>query len=171
MAGASRQHNRIVTNVVVSLANQLRQRPCNVYSSDMRVKVEKCGLYTYPDILVTCGEERFADEKAYNLLNPQIIIEVLSDSTEAYDRGKKFACYQQLASLQEYLLIAQNACRVEQYVRQESQTWLYAELHESEAELALPSLNCRLSLKEIYANVDLPEKPVLRLVVQETDTE
>src|SRR5215207_6350571 len=104
MAGASRRHNRTVTNLVVALDNQLRARPCNVYSNDMRVKVQSTGLFTYPDVVVTCGEERFADGEMDVLLNPVVIVEVLSDSTEAYDRGKKFESYQSIESLKEYVL-------------------------------------------------------------------
>ena len=93
MTGATRQHNRIVTNLVARLDEQLREGPCNVYANDLRVKVESTGLYTYPDVIVTCGQEKFADDVFDILLNPLVIIEVLSDSTEAYDRGKKFEHY------------------------------------------------------------------------------
>src|SRR5918993_391139 len=84
MAGASRRHNRIVTNLVTAMDNQLRKRPCNVYSNDMRVKIPDTGLFTYPDLVVTCGKEEFADDQQDTLLNPLVILEVLSDSTEAY---------------------------------------------------------------------------------------
>ena len=171
MAGANRNHNRIVSNMVVGLGTQLKDRPCNVYANDMRVRVEEADLYTYPDIVITCGEERFAEPKAHNLLNPQIIIEVLSNSTEAYDRGKKFEFYQQLESLREYILISQNSYRVEQYVKQEAQQWLYFEAHGLDGNLTLPSIDCRLMLQDIYVKVMIPEKPNLRLVVREADSE
>ena len=87
LAGASRRHNMEVTNLVIALGTQLRYRPCNVYSNDMRVRVTNTGLFTYPDVVVTCGEEEFADDEQDTLLNPLVIFEVLSDSTEAYDRG------------------------------------------------------------------------------------
>ena len=159
MAGASRQHNRIVTNVVVGLDNQLKDRPCNVYSSDMRVKVSNTELYTYPDVVVTCGEEKFVDEHKDNLLNPLLIVEVLSDSTEAYDRSKKFEHYRQIDSFSEYLLIAQNVCRVEQYFRQDNTQWLYTEIRKLEDIVKLYSVDCELTLKNIYAKVQFCPLP------------
>jgi Uma2 family endonuclease len=162
MAGASRRHNRIVTNVVVGLDNQLKDRPCNLYSSDMRVMVSSTGLYTYPDVVVTCGEEQFADEHEDNLLNPLVIIEVLSESTEAYDRGRKFEHYQQIESLREYLLIAQDQWRIEQYLRQNTKQWLYSETHEVEEFVRLASIDCELILKDIYAKVEPRDPPTLR---------
>ncbi len=153
MAGASRQHNRIVTNVVVELDNQLKERPCNVYSSDMRVKIISTELYTYPDVVVTCGEEKFADEHNENLLNPLLIVEVLSSSTEAFDRGKKFEHYRQIDSFSEYLLIAQNVCRVEQYFKQNNTQWLYSETRKFEDIVKLYSIECELPLKNIYSKV------------------
>lgn len=153
MSGASRKHNRIVTNLVSALDNQLRERPCNVYSNDMRVKIPATGLYTYPDVVVTCGEEEFADEEFDILLNPEVIIEVLSDSTEAYDRGKKFEHYQSIESLSTYVLAAQSASRVEKYVRQESGAWLYTEAHEGDAVVRLEEILCELKLEDVYAKV------------------
>jgi Uma2 family endonuclease len=119
LAGASRRHNRIVTNLVIALGTQLRYRPCNVYSNDMRVRVANTGLFTYPDVVVTCGEEEFADDEQDTLLNPLVIFEVLSDSTEAYDRGKTFEHYQSIESLSTYVLVAQDAPRIERYVGQD----------------------------------------------------
>jgi Uma2 family endonuclease len=153
MSGASRRHNRIVTNLVSSLDNQLRESPCNVYSSDMRVKVPATGLYTYPDVVVTCGEEEFADEEYDVLLNPLVLIEVLSDSTEAYDRGKKFEHYQSVGSLSTYVLVSQNAARVERYVRQDGGAWLYTEAHESDATVEIEAVRCELKLQDVYAKV------------------
>ena len=154
MAGASRRHNRIVTNLVVALDNQLRARPCNVYSNDMRVKAQRTGLFTYPDVVVTCGEERFADEENDALLNPMVIVEVLSDSTEAYDRGKKFENYQSIDSLQEYLLVSQSSRRVEQFARQSGKNWIYRETREPGESVKLQSIECELRLEDIYLKVD-----------------
>jgi Uma2 family endonuclease len=154
MAGASRRHNRIVTNLVAGLDNQLKPRPCNVYSSDMRVKISAIGLYTYPDVVVTCGEEQFEDEHNDTLLNSTVLIEALSDSTEAYDRRKKFEHYQQITSLREYILVAQDKWRVEQFTRQDNNQWIYSEAHGDEASFALASIGCKLSLKEVYDKVD-----------------
>ncbi|HEV7860715.1 MAG TPA: Uma2 family endonuclease [Pyrinomonadaceae bacterium] len=159
LAGASRRHNRIVTNLVTSLDSQLKERPCNVYSSNLRVRINQTGLYTYPDVVVTCGEEMFSDEHHDVLLNPQVIIEVLSDSTEAYDRGEKFEHYQQVESLAEYLLVSQHACRVEKYLRQDQKSWLYSEAHEVEERIEIESIACLLALRDVYDKVDLARSP------------
>lgn len=149
MSGASRRHNRIVTNLVSQLDQQLRDRPCNVYSSDLRVKTNS-GVYTYPDVVVTCGEEIFEDDELDTLLNPLLIIEVLSKSTEAYDRGAKFAHYQQIDYLSEYCLVAQDQWSVERYVRQSDQTWLYSNTTSSGNSVTFSSLGCQLQLADIY---------------------
>lgn len=155
MAGANRQHNLIVANIIRTLGNQLLESPCNVYPSDMRVKVLPTGKYTYPDIIVTCGEERFEDEHDDTLLNPRVIIEVLSESTEAYDRGKKFEHYQAIEPLAEYLLVAQDRSRIEHYVRQDDKTWTYAEFHNIEDSVSLQTIGCQLVFKDVYAKVSL----------------
>lgn len=154
LAGASRPHNRIVTNLVVALDGQLAAPPCNVYSNDMRVKVQSTGLYTYPDVVVTRGEERFAGGETDVLLNPLLIAEVLSDSTEAYDRGKKFESYQGVESLKEYLLVSQNSQRVELFVRQGGKNWIYPEAHEPGETIKLQSVGCELRLEDIYRKVE-----------------
>lgn len=154
MAGASRRHNRIVTNLVTALDNQLREQPCNVYSNDMRVKVWRTGLFTYPDVVVTCGEENFADDQRDILLNPLVIIEVLSDSTEAYDRGKKFEHYQSIPSLTAFILITQATLRVEQFVRQqEGKLWTYSETHEAGETVRVEAIGCDLKLADVYLKV------------------
>ena len=153
MAGASRAHNQITTNVVGELHPQLKKRPCRVYTNDMRVKVSATGLYTYPDIVAFCGPARFDDNQKDTLLNPTVIIEVLSDSTEAYDRGKKFQHYRTLESLQEYVLISQQECRVEHYVRQPGNQWALTEVHDLTEVIQLSSIQCQLALADIYDKV------------------
>lgn len=154
MVGASRRHNRIVTNLVTALDNQLRARPCNVYSNDMRVSVASIGLFTYPDVVVTCGKEAFADDEQDTLLDPLVIFEVLSDSTEAYDRGQKFEHYQNIDSLSTYILVAQKATRIEQYVRHEGgRAWIYTEAHETDAIFGIEAIACELKLEDVYAKV------------------
>jgi Uma2 family endonuclease len=155
MVGASREHNLIVTNIVAELRQQLKPRPCQVYANDMRVKVDASGLYTYPDVLVVCGEARFEDEQVDTLLNPTLIVEVLSETTEAYDRGEKFEHYRKLASLAEYLLVAQDRVHVEQFVRQPDSHWLLAEAHGRDAIVELPAVGAFLALAEIYDKLDL----------------
>lgn len=154
MSGASRAHNLIVANLLSALHTQLSKRDCEVYANDMRVKVDVTGLYTYPDVLVVCDEPRFEDASLDTLLNPNVLVEVLSPSTEAYDRGEKFSHYRHLESLQEYVLVAQNCIRVEHYLRQEEQ-WLLTEFDESVDLFRLPSINCELSTRAIYAKVKL----------------
>ncbi|MEM7585613.1 MAG: Uma2 family endonuclease [Acidobacteriota bacterium] len=153
LAGASRQHNRIATNLTSLLDRQLAGRDCDVYASDLRVLVDRTGLYTYPDLVVTCGPERFADEHRDVLLNPLLIIEILSASTEAHDRGRKFEHYQQIESLTEYLLVAQDSMRVEQYRKQESE-WLYREVRGGERVVELPVIDGKLPMSEIYRRAE-----------------
>ena len=154
MPGASRAHNLITVNIPSELHFQLRERTCEVYSNDMRVKVSAAGLYTYPDVVVVCDELRFEDNQFDILLNPTVLIEVLSPSTAAYDRGEKFASYQKLDSLCEYVLISQNRVRVEHYLRQED-AWNLTEFHSLTDVLQLVSIDCELSLQAIYAKVRL----------------
>lgn len=157
MPGASRAHNLIVVSTLVELYVQLRNRTCEVYPSDMRVKVSAAGLYTYPDIIVVCDEPRFDDTHFDTLLNPTVLIEVLSPSTAAYDRGEKFAAYQKLDSLCEYVLISQDSVRVEHYLRQE-QAWDLTEFRSLADVFQLGSIGCALSLQAIYAKVELSQE-------------
>lgn len=152
MSGASRKHNLVMANALASLHSQLRQSPCVVFPSDMRVKVN-ARMYTYPDISVVCAPPEFEETIQDTLLNPTLIIEVLSPSTESYDRGRKFQHYRTLPSLQEYLLISQDAARAEQYVRQPDNTWLLSDAVGLEASLELRSIYCRLSLADVYEKV------------------
>lgn len=163
MAGASRAHNLIATNVSRDLSLQLENRPCEVYAGDMRVKVSATGLYTYPDIVVVCDEPQFEDDRADTLLNPTLIVEVLSPSTEAYDRGDKFAQYREIPSLREYLLIAQDRGRLERYLRGSAAEWVLTATHEMSGSLHLPSIGCDLALARVYAKVPLPPPDALRL--------
>jgi Uma2 family endonuclease len=153
MAGASEEHNIISLNVATELHVQLRGGPCRPFSADMRVSVGKADLYAYPDVAVVCGERQFADKRRDVLLNPTLIVEVLSPTTEEYDRGGKFEGYQHLESLQEYLLIAQDRVRVEQYTRQADGQWLLAEADDLAAVLHLSSIGCDLALADVYDGV------------------
>ena len=157
MAGAGRQHNQITFNLAGELRAQLRDRPCVAYVSDMRVKVSTTGLYTYPDVVALCGEAKFEDTFMDTLLNPMVIMEVLSGSTEAYDRGEKFAHYRRLPSLCDYVLIAQDKVRIEHYVRQDKQ-WVFSESDDWNNTIQLTSIDCSLSLEEIYDKVKFPEE-------------
>jgi Uma2 family endonuclease len=153
MTGGSLKHSLTVGNLVRELSWQLKKRPCQVFPSDLRVHIPATGLYTYPDIVVVCGEPRLQDEHQDTLLNPTVIIEVLSPTTEAYDRGKKFEHYRRIESLVEYLLVSQSEPHIEHYLRQDDNRWLFTETAGLEATLALPSIQCELFLAEVYEKV------------------
>lgn len=153
MAGGTSAHSLIASNVNRVLGNQLLERDCHVYTADMRIKIDAIEKGTYPDVSVVCGQRVYADEKQDTLLNPTVIVEVLSDSTEAYDRGKKFQDYQLLDSLMEYILISQTPYRVEHFARQTDGSWNYR-LFGNEGDLIhLESIHCALLLKDVYLKV------------------
>jgi Uma2 family endonuclease len=156
MSGASREHNLITGNIAASLHAQLANRPCESYQNDMRVRVSKTGFYTYPDVVITCEQPRFEDDHFDTLLNPQVIVEVLSDSTEKYDRGKKFEHYRQLESLREYALIAQDRAHLELFTRGDDGIWRLTEATGLESAIDLPVIGCRLQLADVYAKITLP---------------
>jgi Uma2 family endonuclease len=155
MSGASERHNLITGNILAGLHAQFRDGPCKVYSNDMRVKVRSTGLYTYPGVVAVCGKARFDDERKDTLINPSVIIEVLSESTEAYDRGEKFEHYRKVDSLAEYLLVSQERHHIDHYVRQADNQWLLSEASSLEDRIKLPSINCLLTLNEIYDKVEI----------------
>ncbi len=157
MTGASESHNLIVANTITSLNVQLRGRPCRVYPSDLRVQVAARNAYVYPDVEVVCREPQFADEQRDTLTNPTLLVEVLSPSTEGYDRGRKWEHYRRLSSLQEYLLIAQEKRRIEHYLRREGGYWLFSEAREEDAVVELPTIRCTLALRDVYDKVPLEE--------------
>ena len=156
MTGGSRNHNLIAGNVFGELRQQLKDRSSEVYANDLRVRVSDTGLYTYPDVVVVRGEPRFEDEHFDTLLNPTLIVEVLSPTTESYDRGKKFEHYRALGSLAEYLLVSQDEPRIERFLRQDGGVWLFVEVAGLDAALALPSIGCELRLAEVYRKVRFP---------------
>ncbi len=156
MAGASPTHVLVVSNMVAALHRQLRRRPCTVYSTDLRVKVEASGLYTYPDIVVVCGDLQFDDDHQDTLLNPTLIVEVLSESTKDYDRGGKFAQYRKITSFAEYVLVAQDEYHVEHFVKQPQGGWLLSETNRLEDTLTLSSIECILPLSDVYEKVQFP---------------
>lgn len=153
ISGGNRWHSLVKTNLSGELSTRLKTRPCEVYLSNQRVHIPATGLYTYPDVAVVCGEPRFEDEQLETLLNPRLLIEVLSPTTEDYDRGKKFEHYQSIDSLAECLLVHQTRPRVEHYVRQDGNQWLLTVFEGLEATAILPSLQCELALAEIYDKV------------------
>jgi Uma2 family endonuclease len=159
MSGASEQHVWIVGTVLSALRGKLRGGPCRTYASDLRVRVSSSRLFTYPDIVVYCGEPAFADDQSDTLLNPTLIVEVLSKSTESYDRGKKFEYYRGIESLVEYVTISQDRAHVEHWTRRPDNRWLLEDTDRLDGVLQLSSVGCDLSLAEIYEGVEFPELP------------
>jgi Uma2 family endonuclease len=155
MAGATKEHNRITLDFLTSLNSRLAERHYDVLGLDMRVLISKTGLYTYPDIVVACGELEFLDEETDTLLNPTLVGEVLSPSTERYDRGEKFVSYRELPSLGEYILVAQDRVLVEVYARQGEQ-WVLSVFRKRDDVVRLASIGCDIPLAEIYRRVDVP---------------
>lgn len=162
MTGASRAHNLVVLNVGAELRAQLRRRPCESYVGGMQIRVTGTALYPYPDVVVVCGEPQFEDENVDTLLNPTLIVEVLSPSTERYDRGRKLEHYRKIPSLAEYVLVAQDARRIEWYTRQESGLWSYRDTQEGQQTLELASISCTLPLDEVYDRIDFGRTPAAR---------
>ena len=154
MSGASREHNQVTFNLAGSLHSQLKDRDCNAYVNDMRVKVSATGLYTYPDVVITCEKPKFEDSVVDTLLNPQAIIEVLSESTEKYDRGDKFAQYRQLPSLREYVLVSQERPHIELFTKTDAGVWMLTEAIGLESSIDIPAIACRLTLAEVYSKVE-----------------
>ena len=152
MSGASLAHTRITTDIVTELNIQLRGGNCEVITNDMRVKTGPKGAYFYPDVVAFCGDPQFEDNVFDTLLNPILVIEVLSPSTEMYDRGEKFSHSQELASLREYILVSQDRIRVEQYRFLKTQ-WVETEYRRYEDVLPLVSIGCELPLQDIYRRV------------------
>ncbi len=153
MAGASRAHNVISGNIFAKFHNQFNDRDCEVYQGDMRVKVRATGLYVYPDVVVACENPKFEDKELDTLLNPRVLCEVLSNSTERYDRGTKWRHYQSLPSLRDYLLVSSSAAFVERFTRTNEDHWIYAAYEGEHCTIDIESISCQLDLKEIYAKV------------------
>ena len=153
MAGASPTHALITANAIGVLQQQLRGKPCRTFSSDLRVRVDETGAFVYPDVTVACPPLNFAEDDANSLTNPVVIIEVLSPSTEANDRGAKWGHYQHLPSLRDYVLVAQNQQRIEHYERLDDGSWRYS-VRENDGIVSLKSIECELNLDEVYERVE-----------------
>ena len=162
MAGAGETHGTIITNIVVNLGLQFRGRPCKVYSSDLRVRVSDTGLYTYPDVVALCGQPQLLDDRGDTLLNPRLIVEVLSPGTAFYDRTEKFRRYRHIASFTDYVLVWQHKMRVEHW-RPDPTTapdWRGEDYYLPVERLRFPSLDATLSLAEIYDKVTFSNQPL-----------
>lgn len=153
MTGGSRKHNRIAGNVLRALGERLDEKGCELYINDVRVKIQDTGAYMYPDVVIVCGEEDVDDYRGEHLLNPIILIEVLSESTESYDRGMKWAHYKRIQSLQEYLVVSQSHPYVEQYTRLEDNSWRYVTYEGLDDTIDLSSVALELSMRALYRKV------------------
>lgn len=154
MSGASRAHSAICFNLAGCLQPHLRGTPCAGYTSDMKVRAGDASLYAYPDLTVVCGEPLLHDDHGDVLLNPVVIFEVLSRSTEAYDRGEKFERYKTIETLTDYVLVSQDRARLEHFSRQPDGTWSLTEVSGLESSLDVASVNCRLPLAEVYDRIE-----------------
>jgi len=153
MAGASERHHLIAMNIGASLHGQLRRRTCTVYPSDLRIKVSPLGFYTYPDISAVCGAPQFEETHRDTLLNPTVLVEVLSPSTENYDRGRKFQFYRGLSSLREYVLVTQESVHIEHYARQPDGRRVLSESDQPDALFHLTAIDCTLMAADVYEKV------------------
>lgn len=158
MSGASPRHVLITGNLTRELGNQLHDGPCGVYPADLRVSTDRRRHYTYPDVVVACDPLQFVDDRKDTITNPTLIAEVLSESTEKYDRGAKFERYRAVSPLAEYMLVAQDRVHIELYTRQADGGWILREWSARDAEIDLISLQCRLKVAEIYAKVTFDEQ-------------
>lgn len=158
MAGGSDEHNTVAGSIRDALTPQLRGR-CRRYMFEMRLKILATGLYTYPDVMILCGPRHFTEDRPDTVTNPQVIFEVLSDSTEKYDRGKKFSHYQKVPSLQEYLLVAQNKPIVDHFIRDDGDVWTFRRYEALSDIITLPSIGAIITLAEIYEEIELDEEP------------
>ena len=160
MAGGILRHSLIATNLAREFGNRLKGGRCIPFNADLRIKITATGLFTYPDLSVICGPAEFVEGTDDTVINPSVLVEVLSDTTEAYDRGKKFEHYRQIPTLQEYLLVSQHEPRIEQFTRQPDGRWLLNEAAGLAAQIELPSLRVTISLAEIYVKVVFAPAPI-----------
>jgi Uma2 family endonuclease len=154
MTGASANHVQIVFNIGAELVVQLRGRPCRIYGVDLKVRLPDSRKFFYPDVVAVWGELQYHDDRHDIVLNPDLVIEVLSPSTETFDRGAKFEAYRTIESLKEYVLVSQKKPLIEQYVRGEGGEWTFKAVEGLESSLALPSIECTLNLSAVYDKVD-----------------
>ena len=154
MVGATREHNLIGVNIAAELRSQLKSRPCEAYANDMRVKAAEAKGYHYPDLAVVCGKPEFEDSHGDTLLNPTVLVEILSSSTEAYDRGGKFAAYRKIPSLREYLLVSQDQPLIERYAKQ-GEAWVLTETEGLEGVVKVDAIDCILAMREVYDKLQI----------------
>ncbi|HET7114931.1 MAG TPA: Uma2 family endonuclease [Hanamia sp.] len=154
MAGATKVHNRIVASVISAIGQYLKGKDCYYYPSDLRVHNSENTLYTYPDVIIVCGKEEYLDDEFDTLLNPTVLIEVLSPSTENYDRGTKFKLYRSIPSLKNYILVSSTEYAAEVYTRIENDEWKLNTTKEKTGNIHISAIDFDLSLADVYAQVD-----------------
>lgn len=158
MAGASNNHNTIAMNIAAELHQQLKKRACKVYQNDMRLYIEKEGIYVYPDVMVVCSKPKIKKYKSLdNILNPVFIVEVLSSSTADYDKGAKFEQYRTIESFKEYLLVSQDTKQITRYTRQTDESWILMDFIGDKTTIELFSIECSLAMDDVYDKVDLEQ--------------
>lgn len=158
MSGAKRRHHVVAWNIGGELRQKLKGKNCEAYPSDMRVFIPETGLYTYPDLVVVCGEPKFQDNVFDTLLNPILLIEVLSESTESYDRGKKFQHYRSIKSLREYVLVSQDEARIEKYLKQGDGFWVLSEAVGLDSKIKFDAIDCVIELREVFDKIDFSDE-------------
>lgn len=154
MAGATKTHNRIVASVISTIGQYLKGKDCHYYPSDLRVHNNENTLYTYPDVIVVCGKEEYLDDELDTLLNPTVLIEVLSPSTENYDRGIKFKLYRSIPSLKNYILVSSTEHAAEVFTRNENGQWILDTAKDKGSHIHISAIDYNLSLADIYAQAD-----------------
>lgn len=157
MSGAKRQHNIISMNLSQELANKLENKSCRPFNSDMRVHIAANTLFTYPDFSIVCGKEEYLDDDDWNLLNPSVIIEILSPSTKSYDRGDKFKLYRAIPSLKEYIMIDSRRMSIEAFSINASGLWELREYHKENKDLVIKAAGISIPLRRIYKDIDASE--------------
>lgn len=155
LAGASYVHNRITRNISKALGLQLKGKDCEEFQSDLKIKEQISGLFTYPDVVVICGEPEFYDDEKDVVVNPTVIMEVLSKSTETYDRGFKFELYRRIDTLKDYFMVSQDKISIEYYTRNDDDSWILKEYKDLNQSIEIKSTGCILELKDVYYKVDL----------------
>jgi Uma2 family endonuclease len=156
MVGGSEPHGLIIGNLIAALHGPTRRRGCRIYPGEVRIAISAINIYTFPDVSLVCGQPQHEGSRRDIILNPKVVIEVLSPSTERYDRGQKFHFYQHIPTLDTYILVAQELPLIEQYVRQSDREWLYSAAHGLDAKLSLPTIECELALADVYDLIEFP---------------
>lgn len=157
MSGGSPRHSKLQINLALEIETALRGTPCQTFSSDLRVRVSP-RMYTYPDLTVVCGKLLLADDRQDILLNPKVLFEVLSPSTEYYDRGVKFRRYREIESLTDYILVDQDQARIEQFTRGEAHTWTFRDYQDASETLLIESIGVSLPIARIYERIEFPSE-------------